>query len=51
MSEKLKFDYLKNEKSFWSKIKNIFPYFTITVLDLQSKLAKTQRGQTLSMLI
>ena len=23
--EKLKFEYLKNEKSFWSEIKNIFP--------------------------
>ena len=26
--EKLKFDYLKNEKSFRSEIKNIFPCFT-----------------------
>ena len=24
----LKFDFLKNEKSFWSEIKNIFPSFT-----------------------
>ena len=28
ISKKLKFDYLKNEKSFWSKIKIIFPCFT-----------------------
>ena len=26
ISEKLKSDYLKNEKSFWSEIKNIFSY-------------------------
>ena len=26
--EKLKFYYLKNEKSFWSEIKNIFRCFT-----------------------
>ena len=26
ISEKLKFDYLKNEKSFWSEIRNIFLY-------------------------
>ena len=28
ISEKLKFDYLKNEKSFRGEIKNIFPCFT-----------------------
>ena len=27
ISENLKFDYLKNEKSFRSEIKNIFPCF------------------------
>ena len=52
MSENLKFDYLKNEKSFWSKIKKHFSLLhNYSVLDLQSKLAKTQLGQTLSMLI
>ena len=27
ISEKLKFDYLKNEKSFQSEVKSIFPSF------------------------
>ena len=29
ISENLKFDCLKNEKSIWSEIKNILPRFTI----------------------
>ena len=36
ISENLKFDYLKNEKSFRSEIKSIFPCFTTA----QNKLAK-----------
>ena len=32
--EKLKFDYLKNEKSFQSQIKNIFPCFTNALLQI-----------------
>ena len=37
ISEKLKFGYLKNEKSFLNEIKNIFYGFP---LDLQNKLSK-----------
>ena len=33
-------NYLKNEKSFRSEIKNIFPCFTSAILDIQNKLAK-----------
>ena len=41
MSEKLKSDYFKNEKSFQSEVKNIFPYFNkCWSLDLQNKLTK-----------
>ena len=32
ISEKLKLDYLKNKKSFWSEIKNIFHCFTSVLL-------------------
>ena len=31
LSENLEFDYLKNEKSFRSEIKHIFPCFTIAL--------------------
>ena len=42
MSKILEFDFLENEKSFWSEIKNIFPNFLSAVLylDLKNKLAK-----------
>ena len=36
ISENLKFDYLKNEKSFWSEIKNIFPCFTSVLFTKQT---------------
>ena len=37
----LKFDYLKNEKSIRSEMKNIFPCFTSALfLDMQNKFAK-----------
>ena len=40
--ENLKFDYLKNEKSLQSAIKNIFPLFhKCSLLDIKKKLAKT----------
>ena len=39
--ENLKFDYLKNKKSFWFEIKNIIPYFTSALLDMLAKLEKT----------
>ena len=38
--KKLKFDYLNNEKSFGSEIKNIFPCFTRALLDTLTKSAK-----------
>ena len=39
--KKLKFNYLKNRKSFWSEIKNFFSLFhKCSPLDLQNKLAK-----------
>ena len=37
ISEKLKFDYLKNEKSFRSEVKNIFPCFTNALKKQTSK--------------
>ena len=36
----LKFHYLKNEKSFRSEIKSVFPCFESVLLDTQSKLAE-----------
>ena len=40
MSEKLEFDYLKNEKSFRSEVKNIFPCFTSALLYTSKKTKK-----------
>ena len=46
MSEKLKFHYLKNEKSFWNEIKDIFYMFhRCSLLDIKHKLAKILRTQ------
>ena len=39
ISENIKFDYLKNEKSFRSERKNIL-FHKCSLLDLQNKLAK-----------
>ena len=44
--EKLKFDYLKNEKSFRSEIRNIFPCFRNAILDMQNKPSKMQWTQS-----
>ena len=32
VSEKLKFNYMQNEKTFWSEIENIFPCFASALI-------------------
>ena len=48
LSEKLKFDYLKNENSFRNKTKNIFPCFTSALFQTQKASQPKCSGHNLS---
>ena len=50
ISEKLKLDYLKNEKSFRGEIKNILPCFTSDLLDIKKQIIKNVADTTFKLL-